>query len=170
MYSICIYTWIWLELNLWNALLTLQTQVIALHSYICSCEKSRAPREHENNKLILVKTQTLHVLWDLVISVLTSTGYQSEKLFPSLPVDVTADIWVAAPTLLFVMCYFTHLVCVEQQKACECLISVSWSLTEAICLVSLQGSFSFSSAKLQQHVYEAITRIFKKHGEYATLM
>ncbi|KAF7201992.1 eIF-2-alpha kinase GCN2 isoform X1 [Nothobranchius furzeri] len=27
-----------------------------------------------------------------------------------------------------------------------------------------KGSFSFSSAKLQQHVYEAITRIFKKHG------
>ncbi|XP_047466536.1 eIF-2-alpha kinase GCN2 [Mugil cephalus] len=27
-----------------------------------------------------------------------------------------------------------------------------------------KGSFSFSSAKLQQHVYETITRIFKKHG------
>ncbi|KAG7510467.1 eIF-2-alpha kinase GCN2 [Solea senegalensis] len=27
-----------------------------------------------------------------------------------------------------------------------------------------KGSFSFSGAKLQQHVYETITRIFKKHG------
>ncbi|KAM7402881.1 hypothetical protein PAMA_003688 [Pampus argenteus] len=27
-----------------------------------------------------------------------------------------------------------------------------------------KGSFSFSNAKLQQHVYETITRIFKKHG------
>lgn len=27
-----------------------------------------------------------------------------------------------------------------------------------------KGSFSFNSAKLQQHVYETITRIFKKHG------
>uniref|UniRef100_A0A3Q0S793 non-specific serine/threonine protein kinase n=1 Tax=Amphilophus citrinellus TaxID=61819 RepID=A0A3Q0S793_AMPCI len=27
-----------------------------------------------------------------------------------------------------------------------------------------KGSFSFNSAKLQQHVYESITRIFKKHG------
>ncbi|XP_076017704.1 eIF-2-alpha kinase GCN2 [Genypterus blacodes] len=27
-----------------------------------------------------------------------------------------------------------------------------------------KGSFNFSSAKLQQHVYETITRIFKKHG------
>ncbi|CAI5696843.1 unnamed protein product [Oreochromis niloticus] len=27
-----------------------------------------------------------------------------------------------------------------------------------------KGSFSFNNAKLQQHVYESITRIFKKHG------
>uniref|UniRef100_A0A3Q2ZR02 eIF-2-alpha kinase GCN2 n=1 Tax=Kryptolebias marmoratus TaxID=37003 RepID=A0A3Q2ZR02_KRYMA len=27
-----------------------------------------------------------------------------------------------------------------------------------------KGSFSFNSAKLQQHVYETVTRIFKKHG------
>ncbi|XP_012735562.2 eIF-2-alpha kinase GCN2 [Fundulus heteroclitus] len=27
-----------------------------------------------------------------------------------------------------------------------------------------KGSFNFNSAKLQQHVYESITRIFKKHG------
>ncbi|KAG7226180.1 hypothetical protein INR49_014275 [Caranx melampygus] len=30
-----------------------------------------------------------------------------------------------------------------------------------------KGSFSFNNAKLQQHVYETITRIFKKHGEYS---
>ncbi|TNN87218.1 eIF-2-alpha kinase GCN2 [Liparis tanakae] len=33
-----------------------------------------------------------------------------------------------------------------------------------------KGSFSLNGAKLQQHVYETITRIFKKHGEYTTLV
>lgn len=33
-------------------------------------------------------------------------------------------------------------------------------------MLSLQGNFSVNTAKLQQHVYETITRIFKKHGEH----
>lgn len=33
-----------------------------------------------------------------------------------------------------------------------------------------KGSFSFGGAKLQQYVYETITRIFKKHGEYTPLV
>lgn len=38
-------------------------------------------------------------------------------------------------------------------------------ISDSVSCVCLQGSFHFTTAKIQQYVYETVTRIFRRHGE-----